>query len=357
MILITGGAGYIGSHSAIDFIKSGYDVVILDNLSTGHLEIIERLKKFSEEGKEGHGKLVDFINADIRDSYALNVLFNTYKIDCVVHFAAASLVNESVNDPKKYYNNNVFGSINLLNSMVENNVKKIVFSSTCATYGEPKKVPIDESHPQKPVNPYGNTKLSIEFLIKDYAKAYDLNYTIFRYFNVIGADSDSISGEWHDVETHLVPNILKADNQKVFNLFGDDYKTPDGTCIRDYIDVCDLARAHTMAYEYLENPERKEENIIVNLGTGTGQSVKEIFSAVEKTLDIKVPIKIEKRREGDPEKLVANTKYAFKTLGWENKTSLSDSIKNAGKWETTLKEIKGIKEPENKKRGLKEVKL
>jgi len=332
MILVTGAAGYIGSHSAIDFIKSGYDVVILDNLSVGHIEIIERLKTFAKSAK---GNLVDFIKGDTRDRDTLDKLFQTYKIDTVVHFAANSLVNESVTNPSKYYNNNVLGSISLLDAMVKHNVKKIVFSSTCATYGEPEYIPIDEKHPQKPVNPYGNSKLAIEFAIKDYAKAYGLKYMIFRYFNVIGADADSVSGEWHDVETHLVPNILKADESKVFNLFGTDYDTKDGTCVRDYIDVCDLARAHTMAYEYLQ----ENESTIINLGTGDGQSVKEIFSAVESSLNIKVPLKICGRREGDPAKLIANNSKARDVLKWEAKTPLNVSVKNAANWENILKTL------------------
>lgn len=341
MILITGGAGYIGSHSAIDFIKSGYDVIILDNLSVGHIEIIERLKDFAKNEK---GSFVDFIKADTRDKEALNKLFQTYKIDAVVHFAANSLVNESVISPSKYYNNNVSGSISLLDAMVENNVKKIVFSSTCATYGEPNYIPIDEFHPQKPVNPYGSTKLAIELAIKDYAKAYGLKYTIFRYFNVIGADADGVSGEWHDIETHLVPNILKADENKVFNLFGIDYDTKDGTCVRDYIDVCDLARAHTLAYEYLRN----NDSTIVNLGSGEGESVKEIFSAVENVLNIKVPLKICSRREGDPAKLVANSAKAKEMLQWSAKTPLNTSIQNAANWEQILKTLQ--QPAENKER-------
>ncbi len=339
MILITGGAGYIGSHSAIDFIKSGYDVVILDNLSTGHIEIIDRIKDFAS-GKNIKGRFIDFINADIKDTYALNVLFNTYKIDCVVHFAANALVNESVTNPRKYYDNNVIGSINLLNAMVKNNIEKIVFSSTCATYGEPEYVPIDEKHVQKPVNPYGNTKLAMEFVIKDYAKAYGLKYTIFRYFNVIGADFDGISGEWHDIETHLVPNILKADKDKVFKLFGSDYNTKDGTCVRDYIDVCDLARAHTLAYEYL----KENTNLIVNLGTGEGQSVKEIFEATEETLKRKIPLEKHNRREGDPAKLIADVSHAKKIINWEAETPLDVSIQNANNWEKILKKIKQNKD-------------
>lgn len=332
MILVTGAAGYIGSHSAIDFIKSGYDVVVLDNLSVGHIEIIERLKAFAKSAK---GNLVDFIKGDTRDVQILDKLFDTYKIDTVVHFAANSLVNESVSDPSKYYNNNVLGSINLLDAMVRHNVKKIVFSSTCATYGEPEYIPIDELHPQKPVNPYGNSKLAVELAIKDYARAYSLKYTIFRYFNVIGADIDGVSGEWHDVETHLVPNILKADEEKVFSLFGTDYDTKDGTCVRDYIDVCDLARAHTLAFEYLQN----NESTIINLGTGDGQSVKEIFSAVEKSLNIKVPLKICGRREGDPAKLIADNAKAREILKWQVQTPLEISVKNAANWEQILKTL------------------
>lgn len=332
MILITGGAGYIGSHCVIDFIKSGYDVVILDNLSTGHAEIVERLQNFAE-GQSGN--LIDFINADINDTYALNVLFNTYKIDAVIHFAANAVVNESVTDPRKYYNNNVISSINLLNAMVENNVSKIVFSSTCATYGESEYIPVDEKHIQKPVNPYGNTKLAMEFAIKDYAKAYGLKYAIFRYFNAIGADADGVTGEWHDIETRLVPNILKADENKVFKLFGDDYDTKDGTCVRDYIDVCDLARAHTLAYEYL----KENASTIINLGTGEGQSVKEIFDTVEKVLGIKVPLEKCERRQGDPAKLIAKPELAKEILGWKAETPLETSIKNANEWEKILKTL------------------
>jgi len=352
MILITGAAGYIGSHSAIDFIKSGYDVVILDNLCTGHAEIPQRIKEFAKNQK---GNLIDFVKADIRDKEVLDKLFKTYKIDAVVHFAANSLVNESVNNPRKYYENNVIGSVSLLNSMIDNNVKNIIFSSTCATYGEPEYVPIDEKHPQKPVNPYGNTKLSMEFAIKDYAKAYGLKYVIFRYFNVIGADKDSVSGEWHDIETHLVPNILKAGKDKEFSLFGTDYDTKDGTCVRDYIDVCDLARAHTLAFEYLQN----KESTIINLGTGDGQSVKEIFSAVENTLDIKVPLKICPRREGDPAKLIADASYAKKTINWRPSSKLDESIKNAANWEKTLASIKDAKGLVNgdSKASIKELKV
>lgn len=335
MILITGGAGYIGSHCVIDFIKQGYDVVILDNLSVGHIEIIERLKNFAKNyDGEQKGSLVDFVNADIRDTYALNVLFNTYKIDCVVHFAANALISESMENPGKYYENNVLGSISLLNSMIDNNVKKIIFSSTCATYGESCYLPVDEKHPQKPVNPYGNTKLAVEFAIKDYAKAYGLKYTIFRYFNAIGADCGGITGEWHDFETHLVPNILKA-KDKAFKILGDDYETPDGTCIRDYVDVSDIARAHVLACEYL----KENTSTIINLGTGDGKSVKEILCAIEKTLNIKIPTENHPRREGDPAKLTAKAELAKKILNWEPQISLETSVQNANEWEKTLKTL------------------
>ena len=224
MILITGALGYIGSNCVIEFLKSGYDVVLLDDLSTGHIEIKQRLEN----------------------------VFQKYKYDAIIHFAASSIVPESTKNPQKYYHNNVLGTMNLLDMIVKYNVQNLVFSSTAATYGEPISEFIDESHPQKPINPYGNTKLAIEFMIKDYSTAYNFNYMIFRYFNVIGANPDTITGEWHDIETHLVPNIIKANEDKVFNLFGDDYDTKDGTCVRDYIDVVDLALAHRLAFEYIK---------------------------------------------------------------------------------------------------------
>ena len=233
MILVTGGAGYIGSHCVLALISKGLDVVIFDSLETGHIETIDILKK------EGN---VTFEKGDLKNLDDINKVFEKYNIDAVVHFAALSLVGESVKEPQKYYYNNVYGTLNLLNAMLSHDVKKIVFSSTAATYGEPEYIPIDENHPQNPINPYGNTKLMVEKIMDDYSKAYGLNSVRLRYFNVAGADSLSRVGEWHNPETHLIPNILKStlSDGKTFELYGDDYPTKDGTCVRDYINIENL---------------------------------------------------------------------------------------------------------------------
>src|SRR5574344_763377 len=232
MILVTGGAGYIGSHCVLALLEKNSEVVVFDNLSTGHIETVETLKKY--------GNLA-FQNGDLLNFEDINSVFKKYNIEKVVHFAAFSQVGESVTNPQKYYINNVAGTLNLLKAMIENNVKKIVFSSTAATYGEPQYIPIDEKHPQTPINPYGQTKLMIEHIMDDYDRAYGLKSVRLRYFNVAGADNFSRIGEWHDPETHLVPNILKStfNNGKTFKMFGDDYPTKDGTCVRDYINIED----------------------------------------------------------------------------------------------------------------------
>ena len=267
MLLITGGAGYIGSHAVINFLEAGYDILIFDNLEVGHIEIINTLKKIGN---------VKFEKGDLRNLADVQKLFNNYKIDGVIHFAAYALVEESVKNPSKYYENNVVGTLNLLNTMIKNEVKKIVFSSTCATYGESNYVPIDEKHPQNPVNPYGTSKLIVEKILDDYDKAYGLKSIKLRYFNVVGADSKCRIGEWHDNETHLVPNILKSvlQESKEFKIFGDDYNTKDGTCIRDYINVEDLVQAHRLSYEYLLKENKSD---VFNLVTQNGVSVKEVF--------------------------------------------------------------------------------
>ena len=225
MILVTGGAGYIGSHCVLALLDKGYDVVIFDNLSTGHIQTVQKL------GKYGH---VEFVQGDLQNKQDIFSVFKNYSIDAVIHFAAFSQVGESVKDPQKYYLNNVCGTLNLLSSMLSYNVKKIVFSSTAATYGEPEYIPIDEKHPQNPINPYGQTKLMIEHIMDDYDRAYGLKSVRLRYFNVAGADSQNRVGEWHDPETHLIPNILKStfSDGKTFKLFGTDYGTKDGTCGR-----------------------------------------------------------------------------------------------------------------------------
>ena len=251
MILVTGGAGYIGSHTTIALLNAGYDVVIFDNLELGHSEIIETLKNIQTKGR-----VVNFIQGDLKNLNDIKSVFERHKdIQAVVHFAAYSQVGESVKNPQKYYYNNVFGTLNLLNAMMEFDVKNIVFSSTAATYGNAVYTPIDEKHPQIPINPYGKSKLMIENIMDDYDKAYGLKSVRLRYFNVAGADSSTRVGEWHNPETHLIPNILKStfSGGKTFEMYGQDYDTKDGTCVRDYINVEDLADAHVLALKYLEN--------------------------------------------------------------------------------------------------------
>ena len=330
MILITGGAGYIGSHTVINFLNAGKEIVIFDNLETGHIETVETLKKIGK---------VEFIKGDLKNISDIEAVFERYQIDSVIHFAAYSLVGESVENPAKYYRNNTFGTLNLLDTMIKYNVKKIVFSSTCATYGEPEYTPIDENHPQNPINPYGASKLMIEMIMRDYDTAYGLKSIKLRYFNVAGCDNDIRVGEWHNPETHLIPNILKStfSGGKTFKIFGNDYDTPDGTCIRDYVNVEDLAEAHRLALEYL-NRENKSD--VFNLGTEKGDSVKNIFDVCEKVLDKKIPVEIVERRAGDPAKLYANSGKAKTILGWKPERTIENSIKTAYRWEQTLqKEI------------------
>ncbi|MBR2525374.1 UDP-glucose 4-epimerase GalE, partial [bacterium] len=324
------GAGYIGSHTVINFVNNGYDVVIFDNLETGHTEIVEELKKLGN---------VEFEKGDLRNIKDINKVFEKYSIDAVIHFAAFALVGESVENPAKYYRNNVYGTLNLLDSMVAHNVKKIVFSSTCATYGEPKYTPIDENHPQNPINPYGNSKLCVEYMLKDYDTAYGLKSIRLRYFNVAGCDEQSRVGEWHDIETHLIPNILKSTfgESQTFKIFGDDYETPDGTCIRDYVNVEDLAQAHRLAYLYLK--ENNKSNVF-NLGTEQGDSVKQVFDTCEKVLQKTIPVEIVERRAGDPAKLYANANKAKSILKWTPERTLEKSIKTAYDWECKLNKIK-----------------
>ena len=326
MILVTGGAGYIGSHCVLALLKQSYEVVIYDNLSTGHLETVNILKKYGN---------VIFYQGDLLNSSYLDTLFKQVDIDAVIHFAAFSQVGESVKDPAKYYRNNVVGTLNLLDTMLNNNVKNIVFSSTAATYGEPKYIPIDENHPQEPINPYGQTKLMIEKIMDDYNKAYGLKSVRLRYFNVAGADEQARIGEWHEPETHLIPNILKSTfgDAKTFEMYGTDYDTKDGTCVRDYINVEDLAQAHVLALEYLKNGGKTN---FFNLGTQEGNTVKEVFDLCEKVTEQKIPVAIMGRREGDPAKLVADNTKAKEILNWKPQKSLKDSIKSAYEWENSL---------------------
>ena len=323
MILVTGGAGYIGSHCVLNLLENGYDVIVFDNLSTGHIETVETLKKYGN---------LEFIQGDLKNYSEIDSAFANYTIDTVFHFAGLSQVAESVNEPYMYFQNNVCGSNNLLDAMVKHNCKKIIFSSTASVYGEPQYVPIDENHPTKPINPYGETKLTVEMLLDDYDKKYGLKSVRLRYFNVAGADENARIGEWHEPETHLIPNILKSAQgaNKIFKLFGTDYPTPDGTCIRDYIDINDLIDAHILAYKYLQNGG---DTNIFNLGTTNGSSVKEVFNTCEKIIQKKISQEIYPRRDGDPAILIANNKKALDILNWQPKKTLFDSIQTAWNWE------------------------
>lgn len=317
MILVMGGAGYIGSHTVRHLLDSGYQVIVADNLIYGHREAVDAR--------------AEFVCADLMDKNSLDDLFNSHNIEAVVHFAAFTYVGESVNNPEKYYYNNVVGTINLLHAMLTHNVKKIVFSSSCATYGEPQYAPIDELHPQNPINPYGRTKLMIEQIFADYKNAYDLQYIALRYFNAAGCSADGTIGESHSPETHLIPLVLQAINGQLpdIKVFGTDYDTPDGTCIRDYIHVEDLALAHRLALEKLSNYCG-----YINLGTGMGTSVKEIISAAEAVSGKKCPTEYVEKRAGDPAILFANNTKAKEILGWEpHYTDIKDIIQTAWNWE------------------------
>lgn len=317
-ILVLGGAGYIGSHTALELVKAGNEVVIADNLVTGYRKAIPKGAKFYE--------------GDLRDFDFLNKLFQQEKIDAVIHFAAYSLVGESVTNPLKYYDNNLYGTKVLLEAMVKNNVGKIVFSSTAATYGEPENIPILESDRTCPTNPYGETKLAMEKMFKWTAEAHGLRYVSLRYFNACGADESGTIGEAHNPESHLIPLILQVPNGKreTISIYGTDYDTPDGTCIRDYIHVTDLAQAHILAVQYLNNGG---ESDIFNLGNGVGYSVREVIETARKVTGHPIPATETSRRAGDPARLVASSEKAKKILGWKPvHDSLEEIIVSAWNW-------------------------
>lgn len=306
MILIAGGAGYIGSHANKYFSLKGEETLVVDNLVYGHIEFVK------------WGK---FCQGDLADREFLRQVFEQNKIDAVMHFSAYAYVGESVKDPGKYYVNNVSNTINLLETMKEFGVKNFIFSSTCATYGNPTEIPITEKHPQNPVNPYGRTKLIIEQVLSDYASAYGMKYVNLRYFNAAGADPDGEIGEWHNPETHLIPLAIEAaiGKRPSITVFGTDYPTKDGTCIRDYIHVNDLAAAHWLALDYLLNGGASDS---FNLGNGNGFSVKEIISVVEKVSGKKIRVVEGARRDGDPPVLIGSSAKISSKLGW--KPSLGD---------------------------------
>ena len=317
-VLVLGGAGYIGSHTVYELIEQGQETVVIDNLQTGHLDAIHPDAKFYQ--------------GDIRDKEFLDNVFKKEKIDAVIHFAANSLVAESMTDPLKYYDNNLYGTMILLKSMVENNVDKIIFSSTAATYGEPENIPIKETDKTEPINTYGETKLSMEKMFKWVSEAHNIKFVSLRYFNAAGAHKSGKIGEDHNPETHLIPLILQVPNNKRENIkiIKDDYETKDGTCIRDYIHVTDLAQAHILAIEYLKKTGKSD---IFNLGNGVGFSVKEIIETARKVTGHPIPSVICPRRFGDPAQLIASNKKAEQILGWKPVYgNPEDIIASAWKW-------------------------
>jgi len=315
VVLVIGGAGYIGSHTARALKRAGHEVVIFDNLSTGYETLAAGF---------------ELIKGDVLDSGALQSVLP--RVDAIMHFAAHAYVGESVTNPRKYFHNNVEGGLSLLNNALEAGVKRIVFSSTCAVYGEPAKVPIEENIPRQPVNPYGVSKLFFEQALEAYDHAYGFRYASLRYFNAAGADESGEIGELHDPETHLIPLALRAAAGvgPALQVFGSDYPTPDGTCIRDYIHVNDLASAHVSAVDYLA---AGKPSLAVNLGTGRGASVREVISAVEKAAGRPVPHNVVPRRAGDPPALVANPARARSLLNWKATRGLEEIVSTAWNWE------------------------
>src|SRR5690625_94019 len=316
-VLVLGGAGYVGSHAVYQLIDQGKDVVVIDNLQTGHEKAVHPDATFYE--------------GDIRDIEFLRQVFDHESIESVIHFAANSLVGESMEIPLTYFDNNVYGTQVLLQAMVEFDVKKIVFSSTAATYDEPKTVPITEDMETNPTNAYGETKLTMEKMMKWAEKAHGIHYVSLRYFNVAGARTTGEIGEDHNPETHLIPIILEAalGQRPHITIFGQDYDTPDGTCIRDYIHVEDLIEAHLLALDYLD----KGESNIFNLGSNQGFSVKEMIDTARKVTGKEIPAKVGERRAGDPSVLIASSEKANKVLGWQpSRTSITKIIEDAWNW-------------------------
>jgi UDP-glucose 4-epimerase len=304
-ILVTGGAGYIGSHAVLALQQAGFTVIVLDNLVYGHRELVE------------HELKAELIVGDIGDRALLDQLFGDRQIDAVMHFSAYAYVGESVTDPAKYYRNNVVATLTLLEAMVAANIKKFIFSSTCATYGIPKSVPIPEDHPQSPINPYGATKLMVERILADFGVAYGLKSVCFRYFNAAGADPNGRLGEDHNPETHLIPLVLLAalGKRESISIFGTDYPTPDGTCIRDYVHVADLANAHLLGLQYLLEGG---DNQVFNLGNGSGFSVREVIEAAKQVTGQDIKVVECDRRPGDPPALVGSSEKAKQLLGWQS---------------------------------------
>jgi UDP-glucose-4-epimerase GalE len=317
-ILVTGGAGYIGSHAVRELARCGYFPVIVDNLSEGHLEAVI----------EGDLKV-----GDLRDGSFLDALFENYRFSGVMHFASRCYVGESVENPRLYYEQNLGGGMNLLRAMLKAGARNFIFSSSCATYGAPIRVPMDEEHPQDPVNPYGETKYFLERILRQYDRAYGLRYTALRYFNAAGASLDGLLGESHDPESHLIPRVLKVatGELKKVGIFGDDYPTRDGSCVRDYIHVQDLATAHVAAFRRLADGAPSD---FFNLGTGQGYTVKEVVNAARAHTGRDIRVEIAPRRSGDPPELVADATKANRELGWiPAHSDLETIVRTAWSWE------------------------
>jgi UDP-glucose-4-epimerase GalE len=320
-VLVTGGAGYIGSHAAKSLSRAGHLPITLDNLSQGNEEAV---------------RWGPFVKGDIGDGALVKQTIERYSIDAVMHFAAHAYVGESVKDPRKYFNNNVSRTLRLLNAVLDTGIEKIVFSSTCATYGIPAMFPITEDMPQKPINPYGESKLMIERVLQAYGSAYGLKWMALRYFNAAGADPDGEVGEDHRPETHLIPRAVQAalGLRPTIKVFGGDYPTPDGTPIRDYIHVSDLARAHVLAIEYLESGG---ESMALNLATGQGHSVLQVIQTIEQIGGRTVPMGFEGRRPGDPSALVASADRARSVLSWEPRyPDLATIVRTAWDWQESM---------------------
>ncbi|XXK59463.1 UDP-glucose 4-epimerase GalE [Porticoccaceae bacterium nBUS_09] len=316
-LLIPGGAGYIGSHMVRYAQERGHEVVVLDDFSTGH---------------EWAVRDCEILRVNLLDQGKLCRLLNGRHFDGVIHFAAKSLVGESVKKPDLYYRNNVVGTLNLVNEMLNNDINNLVFSSTAAIFGNPVTDKIAEGHPKNPINPYGQSKLMVEKILQDICSANDFNATCLRYFNAAGAHESGEIGEAHDPETHIIPNVLKAvlSNTSILKVFGDDYPTPDGTCVRDYVHVTDLAQAHLLGLEYMQ---KNKGFAAFNLGNGQGFSVLQVIKGCEKVTNTKIPFQIEERREGDPAVLVSDNKLAIEEINWNPKyNDINDIIKGAWLW-------------------------
>jgi UDP-glucose 4-epimerase len=321
-ILVTGGAGYIGSHTVKELLRQNYRVVVFDNLSTGHRE--------SVLGSE-------FVHADLRDLKALRNTFSSHPIDAVIHFAASCYVGESVKEPMKYYENHVLCGLNLLAAMVEREVKYMIFSSSAAVYGNPVQIPIPEEHVQLPINPYGQTKSLFEDVLKSHERVHGIRSVSLRYFNAAGCDPDGELGENHDPETHLIPLVLDAalGRLPLVEIYGDDYPTPDGSCIRDFVHVTDLADAHIRSLQYLTGGG---SSTAFNIGTGKGYSVKQVIHAAERVCGRSIPSKISSRRAGDPPELVAAADKIRRETGWSaHHSSLEEILETAWKWQKRLR--------------------